>query len=111
MFDPIPQRPGKENAPSPAPGCLRVPLKKFTPHWPRFIRNELAVLPAEATLAIPLDELGEALRHGKVKFPWTRLRAWINPPLEPAADSGKELHLELPIPVVAPLFTALSGND
>ena len=109
MFDPLPTPPGKEE--EHAPDCLRVPLEKFTPHWPRSIRNELAVLPAEATLAIPLNELGEALRHGKVKFPWARLREWIHPPLEPAPAPGQELHLELPIPVVAPLFNALSGNE
>lgn len=97
--------------PESTPQYLRVPLEKLTPHWPRSIRDELATHLPEATLAIPLDELGEALRHGKVKFPWTRLRSWITPPLESAIIPGRELHLELPIPVVAPLFTAWSGND
>lgn len=111
MFDSLPKLPGKENTPHPEPKCLRVPLEKLTPHWPRSIRNELAAHPPEATLAIPLDELGEALLHGKVKIPWMRLRTWINPPLNPNATARGELQLELPLPVVSPLFTALGGDE
>ncbi len=104
MFDS--PSPGKDT-----PRYLQVPLKQFTPHWPRTVREILAVHPVELTLAIPMDELGEALRHGKVKFPWKQLRGWINPPINPDETIQGDLRLELPLPVVVPLAAALYGTD
>lgn len=95
----------------PAPGCLPVPLSQLTARWPRSIREELAVHPPGAVLSIPLDELAEALRHGRVRFPWNRVRGWIVPAVRRGSPERGERLLELPLPVVAPLFAAFNGGE
>jgi predicted regulator of Ras-like GTPase activity (Roadblock/LC7/MglB family) len=58
-------------------------------------------------VALPKDELEQALKRGKIAFSWKRIRSWIMP--TPPATTASELDdttLELPLPVIAPLFLA-----
>jgi len=83
-----------------------VPLIKLRSGWPAVINQVLAHLP-NAVLAVPADELEQAMKRGKIAFPWKRIRSWIIPmPPPTAALALDETSLELPLPVVAPLFLA-----
>jgi len=91
---------------------LVVPLTQLTSGWPDAIKEALADLPelpnlSDATVALPQDELEQALKRGKIAFSWKRIRSWIMP--TPPATTASELDdttLELPLPVIAPLFLA-----
>jgi len=99
--------PTTEPQPAAAPvETLIVPLTQLTGAWPNAINQALADLP-DATVALPTDELVQALKRGKIAFPWKRIRSWITPPLPPTTTSVlDDTTLELPLPVIAPLFLA-----
>jgi len=83
-----------------------VPLTQLTSAWPVAITQGLGDLP-DAAVALPTDELVQALKRGKITFPWKRIRSWIMPPLPaPTASALDDTPLELPLPVIAPLFLA-----
>src|SRR5216117_3090043 len=94
------------------PDFLIVPLTQLTSGWPDAIKEALADLPdlpslSEATLALPKDELEKALKRGKIAFSWKRIRAWIMPaPPTTTASELDDTPLDLPLPVIAPLFLA-----
>src|SRR5437016_8405924 len=56
--------------------------------WPEAIKQALAEL-SNATISLPADELEQALKRGKILFPWKRVRALVNPPLPPSAEIGR----------------------
>ena len=91
---------------------LIVPLIRLTSGWPDAIKEALADLPElpdlpNATVALPADELVQALKRGKIAFPWKQIRSWIMPTPPPATASElDDTLLELPLPVIAPLFLA-----
>jgi predicted regulator of Ras-like GTPase activity (Roadblock/LC7/MglB family) len=103
-------------APAPAPistttgatDYISVPLATVTSGWPEPIRHALAGLNApDATLQLPAAETEQALRRGKVVFPWKRLKPLVRPPLKTAlAPALDDLQIELPLPAIAPLFMA-----
>ena len=85
---------------------LIVPLTQLTSGWPDAIKEGLVDLP-DATVALPKDELEQALKRGKIAFPWKRIRPWIMPlPPPTTASELDDTPLELPLPVIAPLFIA-----
>ncbi len=104
---------GAVAAPRPAAapkGMLALPLAKIGAEWPEAIREEIAGAPPEAKIEFPADELGAALRQGKITVPWQRLRTMIVPKLPGRGESlYAEALLELPLSVVAPLFMASPG--
>ncbi len=58
-------------------------------------------------MKLPPDELEQGLKRGKILFTWKRIRALIDPQLSLSeAQAFDETQLELPLPVVAPLFMA-----
>ena len=104
-------------APEPQPAAvplefLVVPLTQLTSGWPDAIKEALADLPdlpnlSDATVALPKDELVQALKRGKIAFSWKRIRSWIMPTPPPTTASElDDTPLELPLPVIAPLFLA-----
>ena len=107
-------------APPPAPAAtttgpteyISIPLAAITTGWPEPIRHALAGLNApDATLQLPAAETEQALKRGKVVFPWKRLKSLVRPPLKTAlAPALDELQLELPLPAIAPLFMAQRKN-
>jgi predicted regulator of Ras-like GTPase activity (Roadblock/LC7/MglB family) len=83
-----------------------VSVTQMANAWPDAIKQALADLP-ENTVALPTDELEQALKRGKIAFPWKRIRSWIMPP--PPTTTVSELDdtlLELPLSIIAPLFLA-----
>jgi predicted regulator of Ras-like GTPase activity (Roadblock/LC7/MglB family) len=117
--EPLPVRPPVEStsprpaAPAPtsavAPAAyLKVPLQAVSAKWPRPVQDQLAALAApDAVLAIPLEEVEQGLKRGRVQASWAQIRAWLQPEISPAV-SGPAIEglLELPLPVLAPLFLA-----
>lgn len=86
---------------------LSVPLISLTGAWPESLRQEISQLNlAEARVALPIAPVEEAMRRGKVHFPWTTIRSWITPAPAPAASAHDALVLELPLKVLMPLFMA-----
>jgi predicted regulator of Ras-like GTPase activity (Roadblock/LC7/MglB family) len=97
---PVPQ------APAVPTGPLVVPLTQLASGWPDAIKQALAEL-SNPTISLPADELEQALRRGKILFPWKRLRLLINPPPAPSvAQSSDDTQLELPLAIIAPLYLA-----
>jgi predicted regulator of Ras-like GTPase activity (Roadblock/LC7/MglB family) len=83
---------------------LSIPLTSVAVGWPEAIRQELAGLPG-ATVSLPVEEIEQALKRGKIAFPWKRLRSWIRPlPSPTAVASLDETSLELPLAVIAPVY-------
>lgn len=96
-------------APTPSGGIVPLPLHSVAARWPEAIREEIAALGAEAHIEYPLDRLGAALKRGKVALHWKELRSWI-PAIHAAPSAYDDAFLELPLPVVAPLFMAASAG-
>jgi predicted regulator of Ras-like GTPase activity (Roadblock/LC7/MglB family) len=80
-------------------------LSALAEGWPEALRLEIVQLNlADAKIGLPVDLVGEALKRGKVAFPWKMLRSWIRPPIAPTVSAHDNLTLELPLRVVAPIF-------
>lgn len=94
----------------PVAGSIKLPLAQISVDWPETIREELANADPEACVEFPGAELGRALKRGKVALPWRQLRQWIVPALSTPGDLlYSDALLELPLPVVAPLFMAAAA--
>lgn len=87
---------------------LRVPLSQLSQTWPEEIRRDIANLNvAVATLALPMDAVGQALKSGQILFPWKQLWQWLEPcALVPPSPAAALMLVELPLKVIAPLFMA-----
>ncbi len=99
-------------APKPTPTVvgepLLVSLSQVSQNWPAEVRHDIAGMNlGNARLALPLEEIEQALKSGKVQFQWKRLCQWFDPPV-PATPSpaAGEMPLELPLKVIATLFMA-----
>jgi predicted regulator of Ras-like GTPase activity (Roadblock/LC7/MglB family) len=100
-------------APAPAaedgPKNLMIGIADLWQNWPEAIRKEidhlnLAVLPLE----VPLDVIERGLRQGKLDFLWKQICSWVqNCPPEAPSSANAEVRLELPLPILAPLFLRL----
>ncbi|MGD0614715.1 MAG: roadblock/LC7 domain-containing protein [Verrucomicrobiota bacterium] len=99
--DPIPQPPKPTfDVPS-----LHVPLMTLTEGWPEALRHEIVQLNlTDANVALPAQAVEQALKRGKVAFPWKVLRSWIKPAPLPTVSVHDNAALELPLKVIAPLF-------
>src|SRR5439155_15931315 len=93
--------PAAEPQPAAVPvETLMVPLIKLRSGWPAVINQVLAHL-SDAMVAVPTDELEQALKRGKIAFPWKRIRSWIIPSPPPTAASAVvDTSFDLPLPVV-----------
>jgi predicted regulator of Ras-like GTPase activity (Roadblock/LC7/MglB family) len=84
---------------------LSVPLMSLAEGWPEELRQEIAQWKlTEAKVALPAETVEQALKRGKVAFPWKVLRSWIRSAPQPAISTHDSLALELPLKVIAPLF-------
>ena len=85
---------------------ISVPLSSCAVSWPEAVRQQVSGLKV-VSLELPLGEIEQALKRGKAVFTWGQLRGWIKP--SSGASSvpiAPETQLELPLPVLAPLFMA-----
>ena len=84
---------------------LAVPLRMLSESWPEVLRSEIQQLNlTEAAVALPVRFVEPALKQGKVGFTWKVLRSWIRPATLPTVSAHDGMMLELPLPVIAPLF-------
>ncbi len=93
-FHPVPEGPS-----------LITALSALAESWPEALRLEIVQLNlAEARMALPVAMIEEALKRGRVAFPWKVLRSWIRPAPLPTVSAHDNLSVELPLKVIAPLF-------
>jgi predicted regulator of Ras-like GTPase activity (Roadblock/LC7/MglB family) len=93
--------------PSKDGSVMRIPLKELFESWPGELRAEIGHwnLP-QLVVSLPAEQINAGLRQGKVAFPWKTLRSWIVPAPPSAASTHDKAILELPLPVIMPLFLA-----
>ena len=89
-------------------GELSVPLADVSKDWPESVKAELASVNPDSTLLLPMADVGNAIRAGKITFSWKQLRTWINPTAITAASGQDATSLTLPLSVMVPLFMAKS---
>lgn len=113
---PVESTPIKMAAPAPAPtpapatpapqtGEIVLKLSDVSSGWPAEALKEIPNAPT-ATLALSAQLIGEALKKGKISFPWKLLRTCLRPTPLNAASANDETAIELPLAVVAPVFMA-----
>lgn len=92
--------------PAPTPECVSVAFAKVAGGFSKTALGELARHAAfsRATLRLPLAELEPAVARGRIVFDWKQLQQWLSEPL--AVSIGAETMVELPLPVIVPLFLA-----
>jgi predicted regulator of Ras-like GTPase activity (Roadblock/LC7/MglB family) len=120
---PVPTR--MQAAPFPAPGQMPPPATPPPPsaqpaifallgdlcqNWPEDLKNEILDTPLART-KVPLDaaSLLPGLKRGRVVMAWKQLRLLAQPNSTPSPNDA--LELELPLPVIAPLFLAGQKNS
>jgi predicted regulator of Ras-like GTPase activity (Roadblock/LC7/MglB family) len=93
--------------PSKETPVMRIPLKDLTPSWPEELRAEIGHwnLP-QPVVSLPAKQIDAALKQGKVAFPWETLRSCIVPAPPAGPSAHDKTMLELPLPVIMPLFLA-----
>ena len=87
-------------------GTLLVAMADLADEWPANIRQEIAQLQTpNPQVALPLAELGQALKRGRVQYNWKQLRAWITPSqfFDVPSPHG-ETALDLPTKILTPLY-------
>src|SRR5262249_49398824 len=68
------------------PSLVSVPFLSMTETWPEAMRQEIARMNlANARLAMPPETIEDALKRGRVAFPWKVIRSWIRPAVPAAA--------------------------
>jgi predicted regulator of Ras-like GTPase activity (Roadblock/LC7/MglB family) len=86
---------------------LVIALLALAETWPEGVRKEIVQLNlVDASVALPLTAVDQALRQGRIVFSWKTLRSWLRPSPMPAVSTHDAAVLELPLKVVAPLFLA-----
>jgi predicted regulator of Ras-like GTPase activity (Roadblock/LC7/MglB family) len=89
-----------------------IQLAAVAEAWPEALRQEIVQSKlARLQLAIPAKFLEEAMKRGKVAFPWRTLRSWLTPAQPHSVSAHDGAMLELPMKVVTPLFLARGKNS
>ncbi len=101
-------------APAPASPCstehsgempLMVSLTSLADTWPDAVRRDIVELRlVDAKVALPFDAIGQALKQGRIIFPWRVIRSWLVPASQPVTSPHDGQALELPLKVVAPIY-------
>ncbi len=104
-----PSGPAGASADVPASNTVPIKLSVLTVGWPENIRKEAADLP-HATVEFPREELGNAMKSGKVVFTWGQLRSWMNPAVGPSVADGTSLQLPLRV-LVQPFMANMRSGD
>ena len=88
---------------APASNTVPVKLSVLTVGWPDNIRKEATDL-GDVTVEFPREELGNAMKSGKVIFTWGQLRSWMKPSVGPSSTGSTSL--QLPLRVLVQPFMA-----
>lgn len=102
----IPREPISQPArPATEEPSLNVALMNLAQGWPESLRHEIGQLNlTDAKVALPVEMVEQALKHGRVAYSWKVLRSWIKPAPLPTVSVHDNAMLELPLKVIAPLF-------
>jgi predicted regulator of Ras-like GTPase activity (Roadblock/LC7/MglB family) len=57
-----------------------------------------------AVVSLPVGKLEAAMKTGRVAFSWGQLTQWLHPQPSEKSDANREVMLDLPLAVIAPLF-------
>lgn len=105
------QAPKLPAAPATAPddanrSIMAIPLAHLSKAWPDSIQQEIAQQDlSEAECEFPIAQLTADMRKGKVAYPWSQIRVWLNPPSANTAPSPQDDTLvDVPLSVVTPFF-------
>ncbi|MBI5800647.1 MAG: hypothetical protein HZA92_07955 [Verrucomicrobia bacterium] len=93
---------------APSSGVVPVKLSVLTVGWPENIRKEVADL-GDVTVEFPREDLGNAMKSGKVSFTWGQLRSWMNPAVGPSASDSTALPLPLRV-LVQPFMSNMKSG-
>jgi len=119
---PAPPAPVVKAAPAPAPVAEPVAFKAAKPTeaagmrfgrtalaeaWPEGVRKEIVQWNlVDARVALPMEEIGQGLKQGKIAFDWKTVRSWLSPAVLAEFSPNDHVVVELPLKIVAPLFLA-----
>src|SRR5581483_4077612 len=93
--------------PSGTGASVVIPLSALADSWPEALRGEILQLKlTDAKLALPVEPIADALKRGRVAFPWKIVRSWIRPQVSAAVSTHDNTVLELPLKVITPVFLA-----
>ncbi len=104
-------RPAKAQ-PAPAGGqnCeLVISFVELAASWPEGVRSELTMVTGDTKLVIPAPAVSAGLQRGKVVFPWSQVRMWLQPALQGSTSIPDDFDLVFPLKIVAPAFVAATG--
>ncbi len=105
---PAPSGPVAAAGEAPASGVVPVKLSILTVGWPDNIRKEATDL-GDMTVEFPREELGNAMKSGKVIFTWGQLRSWMKPAVGASAADGTSLQLPLRV-LVQPFMSNMRSG-
>ncbi|MEN9575744.1 MAG: hypothetical protein RL514_3599 [Verrucomicrobiota bacterium] len=91
-----------------ASGVVPVKLAVLTVGWPDNVRKEATDL-GDATVEFPREQLGNAMKSGKVSFTWGQLRSWMKPAVGPSLADNTVLSLPLRV-LVQPFMANMRGG-
>jgi predicted regulator of Ras-like GTPase activity (Roadblock/LC7/MglB family) len=91
-----------------APGVVPIKLSVLTVGWPENVRKEAADL-GDVTVEFPREELGNAMKSGKVVFTWGQLRSWMKPGVGSSGIDSTALQLPLRV-LVQPFMSNMRGG-
>lgn len=105
----LPKGLGLAATPSPAaaPGeTVTFHIGQLAGAWPDPVKQDIARWNLEAvSIALPAEEIGTALKQGRVRCTWSRLLGALSPDLRGDKQSAVgDTELDLPLAVVAPAF-------
>jgi predicted regulator of Ras-like GTPase activity (Roadblock/LC7/MglB family) len=86
---------------------VAVALSAIWESWPAPVLQAIAEFQLQsATVRLPIGRLEAGLKKGRVIFMWGELCQWLQPAPPESSPARREMALELPLNVVAPLFLA-----
>jgi predicted regulator of Ras-like GTPase activity (Roadblock/LC7/MglB family) len=84
---------------------VSVSLTALSENWPEAVRREIVQLSLlDAKVALPVGQVEQGLKRGRVAFTWKALHSWLKPSPPPIVSAHDGAVLELPLKVIAPLF-------
>ncbi|PAW86390.1 MAG: hypothetical protein B9S33_08210 [Pedosphaera sp. Tous-C6FEB] len=105
-----PAAPASAHAPAESKsGRVSIILSTLSAGWPESIRQEVSKL-GQATVEFPRDELGNAMKTGKVVFTWGQLCSWMSPSAGPSPLDATPLQLPLRL-LVQPFMANMRAGD
>ncbi|MEQ2005747.1 MAG: hypothetical protein ABMA26_03025 [Limisphaerales bacterium] len=105
---PAPSGPVVAAGEPPASNVVPVKLSVLTVGWPDNVRKEATDL-GDVSVEFPREELGNAMKSGKVNFTWGQLRAWMKPGVGPSVLDSTSLQLPLRV-LVQPFMSNMRSG-